>query len=555
MPPRTGPVALASALLLGLGSPAVAACPPDGGLTAIAAVQGSGTRSPLAGREVRVQGVVTADVPGLGGFFVQDPRPSGDPSASGGLFVRLAGSAVRSPPVGETVRVAGTVAEVGGMTELTAPTGLRSCGRGTLPAPRPIGLPLPGPAGWEALEGMRVRIDVPLTVTDVYQVARYGEMTLAAGRLFAASQGAPPPAGGGGSVVLDDGSDQRDPRPVPYRFPDGLPPRVGDLVRGLTAVVMEAHGGYRLEPTAPPELVRANPRPPAPAAVGGDVEVASFNVHNLFTTLGDRGARSAAERRLQRAKVARVLAGLHADVIALEEVENDGMRTERALVDAVNAVLGSDAYAAVPDPAAGVGTDRIKQAILYRRDRWTLLRSASDPRPVFERAPVAATFRSADGTVLTVVAVHLKSKGGCPAAGDVDRGNGCWDLRRNAQAQAVIDFAAELQRSSGSPDLVVAGDLNSYAGEPPLQLFRAAGYRNADALVPAAQRYSYVYMGRSGTLDYLLASPALAGRLSGATIWHIDADEPPLPGTPAASDDVYRTSDHDPVLLGIRGVP
>jgi hypothetical protein len=334
---------------------------------------------------------------------------------------------------------------------------------------------------------------------------------------------------------------------------------VGDELRDVTAVVMGVGPArYRLEPVEAPELIAANPRPPVPATVGGALRVATFNVHNLFTTLGDRGARSADQRALQRAKLVSALVALDADAIALQEVENDGMRSEAALVTALNARLGGPVYAAVPDPPSGVGGDRIKQALLYRRATLELLSSASDPRPVFERAPVAATFRDREGGVFTLVAVHFKAKSGCPAAGDVDRGFGCWNLRRSAQAQAVLDLVAHLQRRAGDPDVLVAGDLNSYAAEPPLRLLAAAGFVDAAHVLPAAERYSYVYAGRSGTLDYLLANPSLAPQLTGTSIWHIDADESPLVGAFAtahpsvpADPAPYRASDHDPVLVGL----
>jgi len=205
-----------------------------------------------------------------------------------------------------------------------------------------------------------------------------------------------------------------------------------------------------------------------------------------------------------------------------------------------------------------VGGDRIKQAVLYRPSALELLSSASDPRPLFERAPVAATFRQRGGGVFTLVALHLKSKGGCPAAGDVDRGYGCWNLRRSAQAQAVLDFVAALRRATGDGDVLVAGDLNSYAAEPPLRLLESAGFVDASRSVPAPERYSYVYQGRSGTLDYLLASATLAPQLAGAAIWHIDADESALVGAfgrassfAPAPQTPYRASDHDPVLVGL----
>jgi len=555
---------------------AAAACPPAADLTPIAAVQGSGDRSPSVGRHATVEGVVTATFAGrarLGGVFLQDPAGDGDPGTSEGLFVALPAQATPPAP-GEVLRVAGRVSEARTLTQLTAVTSLRRCGTASVPPARRVTLPL-GSAGWEALEGMRVRVSGPLTVNDVYDLGRYGELTLAAGRRFAPTQGAP--AGGAGAlgdIVLDDGSRERDPRPVPFRRDDGSLPRDGDTVPGVEGVVgTVAAGVHAIEPTARVGLQASNPRRAEPDAVGGTLRVATFNVHNFFTTLGDRGARSRRVYAVQRDKLVSAIAGLDADAVLLEEIEANGMTGENALLDALNARLGGDVYAAVPDPDTGVGSDRIKQAVLYKPAALTLVARASDPRPLFERAPIAATFEDATGATLTFIVVHLKSKGGCPGAGDVDRGYGCWNLRRSAQAQAVLDFAAERARAVASPDILVAGDLNSYAAEPPVRLFARAGYRDAGARVPAAERYSYVYSGAAGTLDYALLSPSLERRLGGATYWHIDADESPLlaaggglgpaeaaavgagapgrtaSGAPTASP--YRASDHDPLLVGL----
>lgn len=561
---RSALPALVVPLALALGAAALAACPPATDVTPIASVQGSGARSPLAGRRVTVEGVVTASFMAkgsLGGFFLQDPAGDGDPATSDGLFVTLPGGSP-APPVGELLRVRGRVRETRSLTQLAADATPLRCGSAPLPPATPVALPL-GNAGWEALEGMRVRLTRPLTITDVYDLGRYGELTLAAGRLFAPTQGT---AGHGvdtlGRIVLDDGSTTRRPRPVPYTMPDGALPRDGDAVAPLTAVVSTvATNVHALEPTGPVRLLPRNPRPAAPEDVGGDLRLATLNTHNFFTTLGERGADTRQAYRSQLGRLVSALAGLDADALLLEEIESGGMASENALLAALNRRLGSEVYAAVPDPPSGVGSDRIKQAILYKPSRLELLASASDPAALFERAPIAASFRAPGGRVLTLVAVHLKSKGGCPSAGDVDRGYGCWNLRRSAQAQAVVDFAAARATAVGSPDLVIAGDLNSYAAEPPVRIVERAGYRSAGASVAAARRYSYVYRGEAGTLDDAFLSPSLAAHLAGASYWHIDADESPLVAQggwggvdgsgAAAAASPYRASDHDPLLLGL----
>ena len=70
--------------------------------------------------------------------------------------------------------------------------------------------------------------------------------------------------------------------------------------------------------------------------------------------------------------------------------------------------------------------------------------------------------------------------------------------------------------------------------------------------------YTYVFDGAAGRLDHVLASASMSTQVSGAAAWHINADEPALLDyqLDARSHDLYsaspyRSSDHDPVLVGL----
>ena len=73
--------------------------------------------------------------------------------------------------------------------------------------------------------------------------------------------------------------------------------------------------------------------------------------------------------------------------------------------------------------------------------------------------------------------------------------------------------------------------------------------------MPDPDRYTYVFDGARGVLDHAFATPELSAQITGAAIWHINADEPDLldyAGDPAYTVlDPYRASDHDPVIIGI----
>lgn len=574
-----------SALLASCGAPQAPAptytCPADAQVTAISAVQGGGAASPLAGQPVTVRGVVTLDAQtGLGGFYLQDVAPDGDANTSEGLFV-YTDKTPRTVKAGEVVQVSGTVKEFSGLTQLDTVTTLTSCGETTLPAAARVAFPLVKADALEAVEGMRVAVVTPMTVTDTFTLGRFGELGLSSGgRLFN------PTNGQGGSLEsnrlrtlrLDDLSSRQNPATIPYLTsadPATATRRAGDTVTGLIGVMHFANGNYKLQPTRAPVFQTTNPRPAAPKDVGGTLKVAGANVLNYFTTLGaaGRGATTPAEFERQKAKTVAALRGLNADVITLMEVENNGETALDNLVAALNAAAGKAEFASVK--TGKVGTDAIRVAIIYRVERVNPIGAAQiDTAEVYSRPAVAQTFQQRDGGgVFTVVANHFKSKGSCPTTGDVDQGQGCWNLLRVEQSRALLAFADKLRAID--PDVLLMGDLNAYGEEDPIKTIEAGGFESLNKRIPAEDRYSYQFNGEFGYLDHALASSGLRGQVTGITEWHINADEPVIldyntefkatpdckSGTPAGSSCTspdlyaptpYRSSDHDPVLVGLK---
>jgi predicted extracellular nuclease len=284
-------------------------------------------------------------------------------------------------------------------------------------------------------------------------------------------------------------------------------------------------------------------------------------VRNYFTTINRQGAAcfpsgtrrdcrgetSEAGLARQGRRLVEVIRALDADIVGLVEVENNGEMAVRELVDDLNAALGARVYASVKMPAGGTGSDATRIAMIYRPDRLSTVGGAvSDAGPAHARPPLAQTFAAANGRKIRVAAVHFKSRAGCPAASDrrrasdADRGQGCWNQRRTRQAVSLVRF---LNRDR-IPTLIV-GDLNAYGKEDPALAFTRNGFVDEVARFNDFA-YSYVFDGRSGYLDHALASPDLDRYVTGTAHWHINADEPPTAG-----DGAYRSSDHDPVLVGI----
>ncbi|WP_190868784.1 ExeM/NucH family extracellular endonuclease [Actinomadura sp. RB99] len=550
---------IAAAMAAG-GGPAAAAEPETCGTPAthqIAEVQGTGDASPLRGQTVRVEGVVTGDfqrADQLKGFFVQDPTPDGDPRTSDGLFVY----STQEVRPGDRVLVTGKATEYNGLTELSPVTTVNVCGRGKA-APENVRLPLADGADLERYEGELLRFPQKLTATETYQLGRYGEITVSAGgRLFQ-------PTDGHGStqadndarqLLVDDGSNVQDPATIPYTDKRVL--RIGDTTSGLTGVLTYQFGAYALQPTKAAHFANDNPQPKKPRPVGGDVRVASFNTLNWFTTLNQRGANTAEERERQLAKLVAALKGLDPDVAGLMEVENNGdTGALKTLVDRLNEAVGAGTYSWIENP--NPGTDAIHVAIIYKPAKLTPVGAAhSSDQAVFERPPLAQEFQPVNGgTRFTLIVNHLKSKGCTGATGaDTDQGDGqgCFNAHRVVQAKAVAALAAQEENP------LVIGDLNSYTAEDPIKVLAGAGLAGqTERFVRPAQRYSYVFDGMSGELDHVLAGAALAKRVTGATIWHVNSDEPTFLDYNTEYNqprfyrpDAFRSSDHDPVLVGLR---
>jgi len=556
----------------------------DDPYTAIYDVQGSGPASPLVDTTVAIEGVVVGDfqgATGLNGYYLQDPAGDGDPATSDGIFVYVptanpfAGVDVQ---VGDELHLSGTVKEYNGVTELDNLTELKICGAGVV-APTTVDLPETTNGDLERYEGMLLTFPETLTVSQNYFQGRYGQVTLSSeGRMYNPTNG----NGLGDTfdlnarriLVLDDGYSGQNPSPIPYIGEDDTL-RAGDTVIGLTGTLdygpINATSpyiyDYRLQPTEPVTFTRANARPAVPDAVGGNVKVASFNVLNYFTTFGSRGANNQEEFDRQRAKIITALQAIDADVVGLMEIENNGAAIAD-LVAGLNAAMGAGAYAYVVEPAPGA--DEIKVALIYKPAAVSPAGAAQNYQistaeydPLFDRPPLAQTFTVlATGEEFTVVVNHFKSKGSCPDSGvDADQGDGqgCWNSKRVAQAAGLLGFTAQLQTLSGDEDVLVIGDLNAYGAEDPINTLIAGGLIDEVSQVPAAQRYTYIFDGLSGYLDHGLATPSLAAQVSGRTLWHINADEPSVIdyNTEFKPQDLYaptpyRSSDHDPVILGLQ---
>jgi 5'-nucleotidase len=571
----------------------------------IATVQGTGSATGLAGQTVTVEGVVTADhrTGGYNGIAIQTAGSGGDRpvaagAASDGIFVYLTSNTANHPAValGDLVRVTGVVNEYNGLTQIStaAKADVQVCATGaTVPTAVPLTLPLDEDSR-ESVESMLVAPLGAYTVSDNYNTNRYGEIILAAGdepariptdvaRPGSAAAAKVKADNKLGRILLDDGktTNLATAGLAPPYLSATEPLRVGDTVESFgPSILSYGFSEWRLQPTTPvdastPAATRTsfkhtNPRTDAPAAVGGDIKVASFNVLNYFVHFGGeaRGATDAAALAKQEAKIVSAISALDADVIALMEIENsvrfeptDTQLALKTLVGALNAKDGAGVWDYVRSPAelpSPAEQDVITSAIIYKPAAATpkgASKSLNDESVwANAREPIAQTF-TAGSIDFAVVSNHFKSKSASvtPTGDNVDTGDGQgpYNGDRTRQAASLATFVDGL----GTDNVVLLGDFNSYTHEDPLQVLYGKGFADAHATYSPAKAPSYVFGGESGSLDHALISDGLASRVTGVDIWNINSVESfafQYDGyAPFYADNAFRSSDHDPVVVGL----
>lgn len=582
--------------------------------TPIPQIQGSGAATALTGTQT-TRGIVVGDYegvsPALRGFYIQDPSGDGNALTSDGLFV-FNGN-LNSVSLGDEVVVTGTVSEFQGQTQISA-TAVTRCGTGTV-TPVDVTLPMASAEAFEPYEGMLVTLPQTLTVTEHFQLGRFGQVVVSSGgRLRQPTDVVAPGApaldlqaqNALNRLIIDDASNGQNPDPIvfgrggqPLSAQNTL--RAGDTVTSTVGVMTYTWAGnaasgnaFRVRPIGAldghVDFEPANPRPAGAPAPAGTLRVASMNVLNFFNTFAGcgfgvggapadcRGAESQVEFDRQWPKTVAAILGTRADVVGLMEVENDGYGADSALAFLVNRLNDATAPgtwafidADAPNGANALGTDAIKVALLYRTSRVAPIGNTAvlntvdfvnggDGAPR-NRAALAQAFEQlTTGARLVVSVNHLKSKGSACDLPDQGDGQGACNQVRTTAAQLLADWLATDPTGVGDPDVLVVGDLNAYSREDPVTALVQAGYTD---LVPAfGGGTSYVFDGQWGSLDHALASASLQVQVAAAHDWYINAEEPGVldyntnfksAGQIASlyAPDEFRVADHNPLLVDL----
>ena len=594
------------------------------------AVIGTDDRSAFEGQIVTVSAIVTADFQAglLGsqgnqnGFYIQEQEIDYDFNdlSSEGIFVFDGTDPLVDVNVGDWVEITGTVSEFFGQTQISATNITVVATEQVVPDAVEVIFPTANVmddgsgnlvANLEAYEGMMVNIQQDMTVSELFNLDRFGEYTVTSdGRIVQFSQNNAPDAAGyaqhlrdaaARTLMLDDGIPSQNPAVLNViDGNDGILTaddsfRMGDSLSAINGVVNYSFGEFRIS-DATGVYEQTNTRPDAPEDLGGNFKVASLNVLNYFTTIDEsgvttdngsdpRGADTPEELERQAEKLVNAIVAIDADVLGLIEIENDfagDIFAIKDIVARVNAELGSEVYAFVDPGQEFIGGDAISNGLIYKVDSVGLQgdlailtdfegRDFIDPLDAgrgLNRPAIAQTFEDLEtGQTLVVSVNHFKSKGSLSGLdADIDQadGQGNNNATRAEAADILADWLASDPTGQGSGNTLILGDLNSYAKEDPLTVLADAGYTDLAAQALGDEAYSYVFDGQIGTLDYALANDALAANLAGVTEWHVNADEADAldynldfgrDPTWFDGDSAARNSDHDPVIVSFDFAP
>lgn len=557
----------------------------NGEKTLISAVQGAGKSSPLEGKQVSVKAVVSATMPGLGGYYLLEEKSDWDSNlaSSEGVFVA---DKSNKPKVGDVVALSAKVSEISELTHLEEVKHFAVCSSNASVEYTQLSLPFSD--SLERFEGMPIHLTQELTISDTYHLARFGQMIVSNGRLFQSTNLERPgpkaqkiaKRNRKNQIIIDDGSAKENPKLV--KAPDHLY-RTGNTVNGVKGVLHYDFGKFMIEPTVEYKIHEANPRKSGPKITKrGNVRVAAFNVLNYFNGDGKgggfptrRGASDTKELERQAAKIIAAMKVMDADILGLMEVENDGYGKLSAIADITNRLnkATGDNYDYVRPQSGPLGDASISVGIIYNTDKVSAVGKPAiltqAPFGVKSRMPIAQTFTAKGGNdAFTVVVNHFKSKGSCPKGkgninGNQRDGQSCWNPLRVDSAKKLLAWLDTAPTGVDDKDILIIGDLNANAKEDPIIAIEQRGYNNLIEKFNGKYAYSFVFRAEAGYLDHALSSMSLTPKVLDTKDWHINADEMRLTDynmerkskaeqKALYKADAFRSSDHDPVIVELQ---
>ncbi len=504
------------------------------------AIQGNEDRSPYLQSTVTTSGIVIGVFPELDGFWIQERNGDNNPVTSDGLFV-FTDQMILNLVEGDLVEVTAVVREISGQTALapSSPSDMVVLSSGNeIPAIQvydPPEDPIEALLYNESLEGMLVSIEETAVV--VAPTTRFGEFAVVYEK-WGVDQVARTDEVGF-LMFVDDGST------VAHNGRSSLPYALksGDRISSLSGPLAYTFGNFKIAPLSTPEIIAQDTVIPLfPIIESDQIGIVTFNVENLFDFLAPHpSSPDLPLPREYRAKLGRIAESIQLmgfpTVIALQEVENievleDLVEDER---------LAEFGYA--PYLIEGFDSRGIDVGYIVRSDQATVELASIEGAPdtLFSRPPLLLQITLlANGQTIYLLNNHFLSL----SAGEV-----ATEPTRTAQAQWNADLVLRLAADDPDAEFVVLGDLNSFYQTAPLAVLEDAGLRHVYEFVEGDIPYTYIFQGRTQTLDHILLSEGLFSQIELVTPVHINAD---YPIADADTEELVRISDHDPLMVVIQ---
>ena len=238
--------------------------------------------------------------------------------------------------------------------------------------------------------------------------------------------------------------------------------------------------------------------------------VATFNLHLFMDTVCQSGACGPTDFETaptqavfdaRATQIAQAITGFEADVVALEEVEN------QTCLDALLARLGNVMpYGVIGETGAPCSVDVAilsktpLEKVVGHRDLERIVRPDGS-RTNFSREFLEVHVRASDGTEVVMFGAHFRSKSPPDDPG-----------RRLAEAQVSRRIVTDVAAALPTALVVMGGDLNDGPGTPTIDaLTLDGGLLRVAADLPVADQATYVFNGSGEAIDHILQAVTPAG--------------------------------------------
>jgi predicted extracellular nuclease len=536
----------------------------------------------LVGQQVDVRGTIS------------EFRPGG--VADGGLTITELTSPIVTIDSSGNALPAATIIGQGGRVPPSAV--INDDGSGNIETSGTFDADLDGIDFYESLEAMRVQVNNAIVVGATNS---FGETWVVADHGANASLITPR-----GGILISPG----DFNPERIQLEDTVYPaaypqlNVGDRLTSAAIGVLDyGFGNYELLVTDVFTTAVGTLAPEVTALQGNDSDltIATFNVENLAGN---------ASPSAYTTRAAQIVTNLGSpDILVLEEIQDNNGTTNDSTTDAsvtlnnlINAIVlaGGPSYQFQQiDPAddqdGGAPGGNIRVGFLYNPSRVSFVSRAGasslTPNSVVcgvngaelqyspgridptnsafnaSRKPLAGEFVF-NGETVFVIGLHFNSKGGDnPLFGFNQPPVLNSEVQRLQQAQIVNNFVDSLLACEAAANIVVLGDVNDFDFSPVTATLSGGVLQTLMNILPANERYSYVFDGNSQVLDQILVSNNVYMNLLGYDVLHINAefrvqvsDHDPsvmlarFNSAPVATNDNYITDEDLPLTVPASGV-